>query len=141
MISNLVYNKAAAKDVLKARKVYRLKRVKNSLLIVWQNQRGNTCSAFVERKKFVARFNKVRDTAAQRLEVRQYLSAPNWYQVSNDEGRNYKVILGHGYATCQCKDYDHQYQTFGKGYCKHIRAVGLFIVGRSVSLSELVGGQ
>lgn len=137
---SLLYSKKAAKDVLKARRVFKLKRVKKSLLVVWQNQQGKTCSGFVARSLFVKRFNDVRDKAATTLEVRQYTSAPNWYQVYG-ETSSYRVILGANTASCQCKDFHHQWEAFGKGYCKHLRAVGLHIVGKSVSLQELTSKQ
>ena len=82
---------------------------------------------FVSKKDFYQDFVDTRKDAAIDLNIWQTSSSR--YTVHNPEnGNRYEVTLKSKSIECECKDYQNQKRSLGKGCCKHVYRV-LFELG------------
>ena len=83
-------------------------------LVVVKGQRAT----FVSKKKLREMFVAFRKEGAKHVTIHQI--APCEFQAMSSQIDDvYDITVNNKGVRCSCKDWEHQYENFGKGVCKH----------------------
>lgn len=138
-LNPIVFNRSSAQRILSSyvKTVLEVKRVKNSILVVYITFSEKKGATFVSKKAFREEFHRFREEAAKRCFVG--LSWGSDTHTVTDPRSKSKTTYYTSLTTCGCMDAQMQMEHWGKAQCKHMKAVA-YQLGYS-SIEEAIAHQ